>query len=107
MKISHLNSDDLIFVFSVGGGNLKLNISPCLVNAIKFAQTINTRVVGIVGKDCGYTREVADASILVPTVNKDHITPHSEAFQVVLWHLMVTIPELKLKPTKWESVVLT
>ena len=104
LKISQLNSKDLIFVFSVGGGNLELNISPCIVNALKFAKETNTRVVGIVGKDSGYTRHVAVSSILVPIVNENHITPHSESFQTIIWHLFVSLPELKLKQTKWESV---
>ncbi len=104
LDVSNLTSNDLIFVFSVGGGNLQLNISPCIVKALEFAKERKTPVVGIVGKDNGYTREIAKASILIPIVNSELITPHSEAFQAVVWHLLVSLPELKQKPTKWESV---
>ena len=106
LEVSKLSSKDLLFVFSVGGGSRERNISPGLVNAIELAQKMEASVVGIVGKEEGYTRRVANASILVPTVNKNHITPHSESFQTILWHMFVSLPELKINPTKWESAVL-
>lgn len=105
LKVSQLSDKDLIFVFSVGGGSRERNISPGLVNAIELAKEVNARVVGIIGKEEGYTRKVADASIFVPTVNKNHITPHSESFQTILWHMFASLPELKVNATKWESVV--
>lgn len=106
LQVSKLSSKDLVFVFSVGGGSRERNISPGLVNAIELAQERKTSVVGIIGKEEGYTRRVANASILVPTVNKNHITPHSESFQTILWHMFASLPELKINPTKWESAVL-
>jgi len=104
LKVSKLQSKDAIFIFSVGGGNLEKNISPNLVEAIKFAKSVGTRVVGVVGRDGGYTLQVADVCVLVPTVNPETITPHSEAFQAVVWHLLVSHPKLKSNQTKWESV---
>lgn len=106
LQVSKLSSKDLVFVFSVGGGSRERNISPGLVNAIELAQERKASVVGIIGKEEGYTRRVANASILVPTVNKNHITPHSESFQTILWHMFASLPELKINPTKWESAVL-
>ncbi len=105
LKVSKLSSNDLVFVFSVGGGSRERNISPGLVNALELAQEVKANVVGIVGKEEGYTRKVANASILVPIANKEHITPHSESFQTILWHMFASLPELKINPTKWESVV--
>ena len=105
LKVSQLTNKDLIFVFSVGGGSRERNISPGLVNAIEFAKEVKASVVGIIGKEEGFTRKMADASILVPPVNKEHITPHSESFQTILWHMFASLPELKINPTKWESVV--
>ncbi len=104
LNVSKLSSKDLIFVLSVGGGSREKFISPGIVNAIELAKERNARVVGIVGKAEGYTRKVADASILVPVVNPEYITPHSESFQTVLWHLFASLPNLKINPTKWESV---
>ena len=91
-------------MLSVGGGNLEKNVSPNLVTALQYAQEVGTPVIGIVGKDGGYTAKVAAACVIVPTVNPDHITPHSEAFQAVVWHLLVSHPRLKARQTKWESV---
>ncbi len=105
LKISHLKASDMIFIFSVGGGNLEKNISPNLVLALQYAKEVGSKVVGIVGRDGGYTAQVADACVIVPTVNPDNITPHSEAFQAVIWHLLVSHPLLKAKQTKWESSV--
>jgi D-sedoheptulose 7-phosphate isomerase len=103
LKISRLLARDAVFVFSVGGGNLEKNISPNLVTALQFAKSVGTRVLGVVGRDGGYTAEVADACVIVPTVNADNVTPHSEAFQAVIWHLLVSHPKLKANQTKWEA----
>jgi D-sedoheptulose 7-phosphate isomerase len=103
LKLSKLNSKDAVFIFSVGGGNLEENISPNLVNALKYAQTVGAKITGVVGKDGGYTAKVADACVIIPVVNKETITPHSEAFQAVVWHLLVSHPLLKQNQTKWES----
>ena len=104
LKVSNLNAKDLIFVFSVGGGNLEKNISPNLVEALKYGKSIGCKLVGVVGRDGGYTSKVADACLIIPTVNVNTITPHTEAFQAVVWHLIVSHPKLKLNETKWESV---
>lgn len=105
LKISKLTKRDAVFIFSVGGGNLEKNISPNLIEALKYAKTIGAKIVGVVGRDGGYTAQVADACLIVPTVNADNVTPHSEAFQAVIWHLLVSHPKLKTKQTKWESEV--
>ena len=105
LKISKLNIRDILFILSVGGGSLEKNISPNLVEALKYAKDIGAKITGIVGRDGGYTAEVADACVIVPTVNLDNITPHSEAFQAVIWHLLVSHPMLKSTETKWESSV--
>ena len=104
LKVSRLNAKDTLLIFSVGGGNLEKNVSPNLVTALQYARQIGSKVIGIVGRDGGYTAKVADACVLVPVVNPDHITPHSEAFQAVVWHLLVSHPILKQAQTKWESV---
>ena len=103
LKTSRLSQRDMIFIFSVGGGNLEKNISPNLVRALQYAKTVGSQIVGVVGRDGGYTAKVADACVIVPTVNPETITPHSEAFQAVVWHLLVSHPLLKTSPTKWES----
>jgi D-sedoheptulose 7-phosphate isomerase len=103
LRGSRLRKDDAVFVFSVGGGNVEKNISPNLVFALKLAREVGASIVGVVGRDGGYTRQVADACVLVPTVNDANITPHAEAFQAVIWHLLVSHPKLKLVATKWES----
>lgn len=100
---SRLRKEDAVFVFSVGGGSLEKNISPNLVRALEYAKRVGARVLGIVGRDGGYTARVADACVIVPTVNPESITPHTEAFQAVVWHLLVSHPDLKEAPTKWES----
>jgi D-sedoheptulose 7-phosphate isomerase len=105
LRGSRLNSKDAILVLSVGGGNLEKNVSPNLVSALQYAKEVKARVIGIVGKDGGYTAKVADACVIVPTVNPNNITPHSEAFQAVIWHLWVSHPDVKVNQTKWESVV--
>ena len=104
LKVSKLKADDALFVFSVGGGSLEKNISPNLVRALQYAKTVGAKVLGVVGRDGGYTAKVGDAVCIVPTVNPDAVTPHSEAFQAVIWHLLVSHPALKLKQTKWEGV---
>ena len=104
LRVSRLKPDDLIFVLSVGGGNMEKNVSPNLVTALGYAQEVGTPVIGIVGKDGGYTAKVAAACAIVPTVNPEHVTPHSEAFQAVIWHLLVSHPKLKARQTKWESI---
>ena len=105
LKVSKLQAKDALFIFSVGGGNLEKNISPNLVEAIKLAKSIGAKVTGVVGRDGGYTAQAADACVIVPTVNPETITPHSEAFQAVVWHLLVSHPKLKINQTKWETVV--
>jgi D-sedoheptulose 7-phosphate isomerase len=107
LKISKLLGKDALFIFSVGGGNLEKNISPNLVTALQYAKTVGAKVMGVVGRDGGYTAKVADACVVVPTVNPENVTPHSEAFQAVVWHLLVSHPKLKANQTKWESAVAT
>jgi D-sedoheptulose 7-phosphate isomerase len=103
LKGSRLRKEDGIFIFSVGGGSLEKNISPNLVRALQHAKETGAAIVGVVGRDGGYTAQVADACVIVPTVNADTVTPHSEAFQAVVWHLLVSHPKLKANATKWES----
>jgi D-sedoheptulose 7-phosphate isomerase len=103
LKGSRLVANDMLFVLSVGGGSLERNISPNLVLALQFAKQIGSQVLGVVGRDGGYTAQVADACVVIPTVNPDTITPHAEAFQAVVWHLLVSHPALKAAETKWES----
>jgi len=104
LRGSRLKADDMLLVYSVGGGNLEKNVSPNLVAALQYAKKIGAKIGGIVGRDGGYTAKVADACVVVPTVNLTHVTPHSEAFQAVVWHLLVSHPKLKVEATKWESV---
>jgi D-sedoheptulose 7-phosphate isomerase len=104
LRVSRLKSVDGLLILSVGGGNLEKQVSPNLVNAIDYARSIGARVMGIVGRDGGYTAKVADVCVLVPIVNASHITPHSEAFQAVIWHLLVSHPLLKASQTRWESM---
>jgi D-sedoheptulose 7-phosphate isomerase len=104
LKVSRLTAQDAILVFSVGGGSLEKNVSPNLVSAIQYAIQVGAKIVGVVGRDGGYTAKTADACILIPTVDDQNITPYTEAFQAVIWHLMVSHPLLKTAPTKWESV---
>ncbi len=105
LKISKLKKEDCVFVFSVGGGNSEKNISPNLVEALKYAKAVGAKVTGVVGRDGGFTAQTADVCCIVPTVNSDTITPHAEAFQAVIWHLLVSHPKLKANQTKWESAV--
>jgi D-sedoheptulose 7-phosphate isomerase len=103
LKGSRLRKGDLVFVFSVGGGNLEMNISPNLVRAVQYAKEVGAFVCGVVGRDGGYTAKVADACVIVPTVNPDNVTPHAESFQATVWHLLVSHPTIKAAQTKWES----
>ena len=103
LRVSKLNKNDTLFVFSVGGGNVEKNVSPNLVYALKLGKEVGASIVGVVGRDGGYTKQVADACCVIPTVNADNVTPHSEAFQGVVWHLLVSHPKLKKTQTKWES----
>jgi D-sedoheptulose 7-phosphate isomerase len=100
---SRLQPKDMLFILSVGGGSLEKNVSPNLVRALQYARQLGTPIVGIVGRDGGYTAQVADACVIVPTVNAETITPHAEAFQAVVWHLLVSHPSVKAAQTKWES----
>ena len=104
LKTSKLKACDLVLVFSVGGGDVERNVSPNLVAALQLAKKVGAKVVGVVGRDGGYTAKVADACILIPVVNPMHVTPHSEAFQAVVWHLLVSHPAVRIERTKWESV---
>lgn len=103
LETSHIRAGDVVFVFSVGGGNAVKNISANIVEGLKVAKAAGARVVGVVGRDGGYTKEVADACVVVPTVNPETVTPHTEAFQAVVWHLIVTHPDLKKNQMKWEG----
>ncbi len=103
LRGSRLRAEDGVMVFSVGGGSLEKNISPNLVRALAHAREVGAAIVGVVGRDGGYTATVADACVIVPTVNPETVTPHAEAFQAVVWHLLVSHPRLKTRATKWES----
>ena len=101
LKVSRLNSSDAVLIFSVGGGNLERNISPNLVSAVQHAKHVGARVLGVIGKDNGYTAQVGDVVAVIPVVRDDMVTPYSEAFQAVVWHCLVSHPALQAKPTKW------
>lgn len=104
LKVSRLRPEDVVFVFSVGGGNLEKNVSLNLVRALQYAKEVGATILGVVGRDGGYTAKVGDAVCIVPTVNPEAVTPHSEAFQAMIWHLLVSHPALKARQTKWEGV---
>jgi D-sedoheptulose 7-phosphate isomerase len=104
LKVSRLGSKDAVFILSVGGGDDARNISPNLVAAAKHARATGAKIMGILGRDGGYTAQVADAAVIVPTVNPGSVTPHSEAFQAVIWHLLVCHPLVTANPAKWESL---
>jgi D-sedoheptulose 7-phosphate isomerase len=104
LRGSRLNSKDVVFVFSVGGGDLERNISPNLVRALQYAEEVGASIGGVVGRDGGYTARVADACVVIPTVNPETVTPHTEDFQALVWHLLVSHPALQVSPMKWESV---
>jgi D-sedoheptulose 7-phosphate isomerase len=103
LETSRLSEKDALLILSVGGGDAEKNISPNLVEAVKLAKSRGAAVLGIVGRSGGYTAQAGDAVVIIPTVNPDHVTPHSEAFQAVVWHLLVSHPDLKKTQTKWEG----
>jgi len=103
LKTSKLNKNDMVFVFSVGGGNEKKNISVNIVKALKYAKNIGAKISGIVGRDGGYTKKLSDACVVIPTVNEKTVTPHTEALQGVIWHLIVSHPKIQKNDMKWES----
>src|SRR5438093_7446453 len=103
LRISRLSANDMILVFSVGGGDLVRNISPNLVRALEYGRQVGASICGIVGRDGGYTAQVADACVVIPVVNSEAVTPHTEAFQAVVWHLLVSHPALQPTAMKWES----
>ncbi len=105
LKGSKINARDGLLIFSVGGGDLEKNVSSNLVGAIQLAQEVGATIVGVVGRDGGYTAKAANACVIIPVVHPDHVTPHAEAFQAVIWHLFVSHPKLKVGKTKWESVM--
>jgi D-sedoheptulose 7-phosphate isomerase len=104
LKGSNLNSRDGVFVFSVGGGSLEKNISANLVRALEYAQKCGAKIMGVVGRDGGYTARVADACLIIPTIDAGNVTPLTESFQAVVWHLIATHPRLRVSEMKWESV---
>lgn len=104
LKVSKLNGNDGVFVFSVGGGSEEKNVSPNIVEALKYAKSIGARIFGIVGRDGGYTAKVADACIIIPTISSDTVTAHTESFQAVIWHLIVSHPKMEVAEMKWESI---
>jgi len=104
LKVCKLNSNDLLFVFSVGGGDKEKNISLNIVEALDYGKKIGCKIVGVVGRNGGFTAKVSTACVIIPTVNKETITPHTEAFQALIWHLIVSHPKLKKNQTKWESI---
>ena len=103
LKVSHLNSNDTILVFSVGGGNVEKNISVNLVTALKHAKEVGSRIIGVVSRDGGFTKQVADSCVLIPVLTAETVTPHAEEFQAIVWHLMVSHPDIQLNEMKWES----
>lgn len=105
LRVSRLSGKDMLLVFSVGGGDARRNISANLVSAVELAKDVGAKVIGVVGRDGGFTATVADACVIVPTVNPASVTPHTEAFQAVVWHLIVSHPRLQLMANKWESSV--
>jgi D-sedoheptulose 7-phosphate isomerase len=105
LRGSRLNSRDMVFIFSVGGGDVERNVSANLVRALQYAKEIGAKICGVVGRDGGFTAQVADACVLIPVVNSETITPHTESFQTIVWHLLVSHPKLKAHEMKWESVV--
>ena len=105
LKISKLSGRDALFVLSVGGGDLARNVSPNIVKAVQFGKSVNAKILGVIGRDGGYSASVGDAVVLVPTVNPSNITPHAESMQGVIWHLIVSHPRIKEAETKWESTI--
>ena len=104
LKVSRIGSNDSLFIFSVGGGNVEKNISVNIVKSIQYAKEERAKVIGVVGRDGGYTSQVADACVVIPTINEMNVTPHTESFQAVIWHLLVSHPDLQKYKMKWESI---
>ena len=104
LRVSKISSKDMLLVFSVGGGSIDRNVSPNLVHALQVGQEVGAKILGVVGRDGGYCAQVADACVIIPTVNPGSVTPHTEAFQAVVWHLLVSHPALQGAVTKWESI---
>ncbi len=104
LRVSHLRSDDMVLVLSVGGGDAERNVSPNLVAALDYARSAGCAIAGIAGRDGGYTARTADACVIIPTVNIARVTPHTEGFQAIVWHLIVSHPKIKVAETKWESI---
>jgi D-sedoheptulose 7-phosphate isomerase len=104
LQVSRLSARDAVLVFSVGGGNIEQNVSPNIVAALDYAKASRASIIGVVGRDGGYTASVADACVLIPVVHPDRITPHTEAFQAIVWHLLVSHPALQRTATHWESI---
>ena len=104
LETSKINEHDAVFVFSVGGGNLEKNISANIVSALKVAKSRKALILGVVGRDGGYTKEVGDHVLIIPTIDKNHVTPHTEGFQAVVWHCLVSHPKLQKESMKWEEV---
>jgi len=103
LKVSRLGEDDMVFVFSVGGGNAEKNISPNIIQALKFSQQVGAKICGVVGRDGGFTAQVADLCVVIPVVNHNSVTPHTEGFQALVWHLLVSHPKIRKSEMKWES----
>jgi D-sedoheptulose 7-phosphate isomerase len=104
LKVSRLNSNDMLMIFSVGGGNREHQVSMNLVRCLEYAQEVGAAIIGVVGRDGGYTAQVADACVVVPTINDTTVTPQVESFQAVIWHLLVSHPDLQATAMKWESL---
>ncbi len=104
LEVSRVREGDVLFIFSVGGGNLEKNISANIVKALQVGKAAGAKVIGVVGRDGGYTKQVADACVVIPTMSPETVTPHTEAFQSVVWHMIVSHPGLKKNEMKWESV---
>jgi len=103
LKVSRFRKGDCVFIFSVGGGNDEKNISMNIVRVVQYAKEVGANIIGVVGKDGGFTKKMGDAVVLIPTINPEHITPLTEGFQAVIWHLLISHPKVQVNPTKWES----
>jgi D-sedoheptulose 7-phosphate isomerase len=104
LKISKLNKEDMVLVFSVGGGNLEKNVSVNILRSLEFGKQVGAKICGVVGRDGGFTAQVADACVVIPSINVDTVTPHTESFQALIWHLLVSHPDLQKYDMKWESI---
>ena len=104
LKISKLNKEDMVLVFSVGGGNFEKNVSVNILRSLEFGKQVGAKICGVVGRDGGFTAQVADACVVIPSINVDTVTPHTESFQALIWHLLVSHPQLQKYEMKWESI---